>query len=161
MKVGQEYILNTFDLEGYIKALPLIRKFPNEYRKHVVSPHAFRTAMHYFGMVTGCKCRGPGYAKIFIEAELVTSGCLDSVLSRKACAKDLFGLKIVTEAIERLLIKKFVEEENVPVTENKDLFNLGWTCSRGTLNITMRDSSILTILEKYVIYLFRRLSYSF
>ncbi|CAL8356010.1 unnamed protein product [Boreogadus saida] len=31
MEVGQEYILNTFDIGGAMKALPLIWKFPEEY----------------------------------------------------------------------------------------------------------------------------------
>ena len=30
-EVGQEYVLNTFDLGGCMKALPLIWKFPEEY----------------------------------------------------------------------------------------------------------------------------------
>ena len=36
--------------------------------------------MNYMGMVTGHKCRCSDYAEILIEAELVTSGCLRSVL---------------------------------------------------------------------------------
>ena len=36
--------------------------------------------MNYMGMVTGHKCRCSGYAEILIEAALVTSGCLRSVL---------------------------------------------------------------------------------
>ena len=35
MEVGQAYVLNTFDLGGCMKALPLIWKFPDEYKKHV------------------------------------------------------------------------------------------------------------------------------
>ena len=73
-----------------MKALPLIWKFPDEYRKHVVTPGPFHTGMNYMGMVTGHKYRGSGYAEILIEAELITSGCLASVLSGKAYAKALF-----------------------------------------------------------------------
>lgn len=36
-EVGQEYVLSTFDLGGCMKALPLIWKFPDEYKKHVVT----------------------------------------------------------------------------------------------------------------------------
>ena len=68
------------------------------------------------GMVTGHTSRGSGYAEILIEAELVTSGCLRSVLTGKAYAKALFCLKAVSEAMERLLIKRFVEERNVEVS---------------------------------------------
>ena len=152
MEVGQEYVLNTFDLGGCMKALPLIWKFPDEYRKHVVTPGPFHTGMNYMGMVTGHKCRGSGYAEILIEAELITSGCPASVLSGKAYAKALFCLKTVTEAMERLLIERFIEEENVEVTNPKVLLSLIQTCSRETLNITLQDPPTRTILEKYVAY---------
>ena len=64
-------------------------------------------------MLTGHRCRGSGYSEILIEAELVTSGCLDSVLKGKVYAKALFCLKTVTEAMERLLLQRFVIEEEV------------------------------------------------
>ena len=152
MEVGQEYVLNTFDLGGCMKALPLIWKFPDEYRKHVVTPGPFHTGMNYMGMVTGHKCRGSGYAEMLIEAELITSGCLASVLSGKAYAKAFFYLKTVTEAMERLLIERFIEEENVEVTNPKALLSLIQTCSRETLNITLQDPPTRTIIEKYVAY---------
>ena len=69
MAVGQGYVLSTFDRGGCMKALPLIWKAPDKYKKHVVTP--------------GHKCRGSGYSEILIEAELVTSGCLNSLLSRR------------------------------------------------------------------------------
>ena len=52
MEVGQEYVLNTFDLGGCMKAIPLTWKFPDEYRKHVSPPGPFYTGMNYLGMVT-------------------------------------------------------------------------------------------------------------
>ena len=39
MEVGQAYVLNTFDFGG-VKALPLISKFPDKYKKHVIIPGA-------------------------------------------------------------------------------------------------------------------------
>ena len=38
MELGQDYILNTFDLGGCMKALPFIWTFLNKYRKHTVCP---------------------------------------------------------------------------------------------------------------------------
>jgi len=152
LEVGQEYVLNTFDLGGCMKALPLIWKFPEEYKKHVVTPGPFHTGMNYIGMVTGHKCRGSGYSEILIEADLITSGCLNSVLKGKAYAKALFCLKTVCEAMERLLIERFIEEEKVEVTNPVALLNLVQACSRETLDIVLQDPSTLTILEKYVTY---------
>ena len=54
--------------------------------------------------------------------------------------------------MERQLIERVFEEENVEVSKHKDVLNLVQSCSRETLNITFQDSSILTIQEKYVAY---------
>ena len=151
-EVGQEYVLNTFDLGGCMKALPLIWKFPEEYKKHVVTPGPFHTGMNYINMLTGHKCLGSGYSEILIEAQLVTSGCLGSVLRGKAYAKAMFCLKTVTEAMERLLIERFIEDEDIELANPVSLFNLVQTCSRETLNIALQDPCTTTILEKYVAY---------
>lgn len=151
-EVGQEYVLSTFDLGGCMKALPLIWKFPDEYRKHVVTPGPFHTMMNYMGMVTGHKCMGSGYSEILIEADLITSGCLSSVLKGKAYAKAQFCLKTVSEAMERLLVQRFFEEENVEVTNPVALLNLVQNCSRENLDLALQDPSTLTVLEKYVAY---------
>ena len=150
MEVGQEYVLNTFDLGGCMKALPLIWKFPDEYEKHVPPPRTLPYWMNYMGMVTAHKCKGSGYAEILIEAELVTSGCLEGVLKGKAYAKALFCLKTVSEAMERLLLQRFIEEENVEITNPKALFDLVQTCSRE--NLAQKDPSTLDILKKYEAY---------
>ena len=51
--------------------------------------------------------------EFLLEAELVTSGCLKSVLSGKAYSKALFCLKTVCEALERLLMEQFIREESI------------------------------------------------
>jgi hypothetical protein len=45
--VGQQYVLNTFDLGVFMKALPLIWKFPENYTNHVVIPGQFHTVIYY------------------------------------------------------------------------------------------------------------------
>ena len=60
--VGQMYTINTFDLGVCMKALTLIWKYPEKFKNHIVLPGPFHTEMNYIGMVTGHKCRGPGYA---------------------------------------------------------------------------------------------------
>ena len=103
--------------------------------------------MNYMGMVTGHKFRGSGYAEILLEADLVTSGCLKSVLSGKAYAKALFCLKTVCEALEWLLMEKFEQEESVQVNNPVALFNLVKSCSRENLNLVLQDPSTLSICE--------------
>ena len=103
--VGQTYVINTFDLGVCMKALPLIWKFPEKYTNHIVIPGQFHTVMNYIGMLTAHKCCGSGYTEILLEAQLVTSGYLKSVLNGKAYNKALFCLKTVCEALERLLME--------------------------------------------------------
>ncbi len=95
-EVGQKYILNTFDLGGCMKALPLIWKFPEKYKLHVVTPGQFHTVMNYMGMLTGHKFKGSGYdsslmrrwrsssmaaAIIFFAMFLSSSCCITSLAS--------------------------------------------------------------------------------
>ncbi|KAG1651612.1 hypothetical protein GQR58_026883 [Nymphon striatum] len=104
-------------------------EFPEEYKKHVIAPGPFHTVMNYIGMLTGHKCMGSGYSEILLEAGVVTSGCLKSVLKWKAYAKDLFSLKTVSEAMKRLLIECFSEEEDINVTNPVALLNAAQNCS--------------------------------
>ncbi|KAG1715023.1 ABC transporter C family member 8 [Nymphon striatum] len=115
--------------------------FPEEYKKHVITPGPFHTVMNYIGMLTGHKCMGSGYSEILLEAGLVTSGCLKSVLKRKAHAKDLFSLKTVSEAMDGLLIECFSEEEDINVTNSVALLNAAQNCSRESLDHALHDPS--------------------
>ena len=63
--------------------------------------------MNFIGMLTKKKGRGSGYAEIEIEVELVTSGTVVSVLSRKEYSKAFFNLKVVVEALGWLLSEVF------------------------------------------------------
>ncbi|KAG1672177.1 Peptidylprolyl isomerase domain and WD repeat-containing protein 1 [Nymphon striatum] len=116
-------------------------EFPEEYKKHVITLRPFHTVMNYIGMLTGHKCMGSGYSEILLEAGLVTSGCLKSVLKRKEYAKDLFSLKTVSEAMERLLIECFSEEEDINVTNPVALLNAAQNCNRESLDHALHDPS--------------------
>ena len=120
LEIGQKYTINTFDLGVCIKALPLVWKYPDQYRDHIILPGPFHTCMNYIGMITDHKCRRSGYAEIILEAQLVTSGCLKNVLSgkayAKAYAKALFCLKTVCEALERLLLEVFLEGMDISIS---------------------------------------------
>ena len=60
--------------------------------------------------MVGHKMAGSGYAEIIAEANLVTSGCLQSVLSWKNYAKSLWCPKAVSEGLERLLFTAFMDD---------------------------------------------------
>jgi len=148
-EVGQEYVITTFDLGGCMKAIPLIWKLPEEYSKHIILPGAFHTTMNYIAMLTGNKFKGSGYSEILIEARLVTSGCLKSVLKGKAYAKALFCLKTVSEAMERLLFERFIQEQEEDLNNPVLLLQLLGECNRESLNVCLQDPCTLSILNKY------------
>ena len=87
--VEEEYMVNTFDLGVRMNAFHLVWKHPYQYSKHIIFPF---TPRH-------------DSTEILMEAELVTSGTLLSIPSRKAYWKSLFLLKAVGEALERLLFE--------------------------------------------------------
>ena len=153
--VGQEYVINTFDLGVCMKALPWIWKHPDEYKKHIVIPGPFHTKMNFINMLTNKKARGSGYAEILIEAKLVSSGTLKSVLSGKAYAIALFNLKVVTEALERLLFEVFMEEHEIEI-EPEALLNVIKECSSGScraqLDTALHDESVAKMIEMYEEY---------
>ena len=151
-EVGQAYVLNTFDLGGCMKVLPMIWVDPKQYEKHIVLAGAFHTGMNYINQLTGHKMKGSGYAEILIEAGLVTSGTLQGVLSGKKYAKALFSLKTMTEAFERLLFETFVEEKNIDMDNPEALINLVENCTRENLDSTLKDESVMKLLEQYAEY---------
>lgn len=151
-EVGQKWVLNTFDLGVCMKALPIIWRWPEEFGRHVTMIGPFHTCMNYIGMLTGHKMCGSGYAEILFEAQLVTSGSLKGVLSGKSYAKSLFCLKTVCEAMERLLMEKFIEEENILMTNTAALLKLIETCNKETLNEALKDPSTLTLIERYHVF---------
>ena len=78
-EVGQEYVLNTFDIGGCMTALPYVWRFLGRYQKH----GPFHTGINYIGMITAHKCNGLKSSEILFEAQLVSNGCLYSVLKGK------------------------------------------------------------------------------
>ena len=152
LKIGQQYVFNTFDLDGCMKALPLIWKDPHEYAKHVVTPGPFHTIMNYLGMVTGQKCAGSGYGEILLEAGLVTNGCLSVVLRGKAYNKALFCFKTVSEAMERLLFEQFSVTTSVSDTIKEKLLSIGEDPSRELLHNILADDEMTEFLSSYQNY---------
>ena len=146
---GQQYVINTFDLGVCMKALPLIWRYPDTYKKHIILPGQFHTVMNYIGMLTAHKCNGSGYSEILLEAQLVTNGCLKSVLSGKAYTKALFCLKTVCEAMERLMMEQFIQEENVQMNNPVAILNLVKSSNRENLNLALKDPSTNELIRKY------------
>ena len=152
-EVGQEYVLNTFDMGGCMTALPYVWRFPGRYQKHVITPGPFHTGMDYIGMITAHKCNCSGYSEILIEAQLVNNGCLYTVLKGKAYSNALFCLKTRCEAIERLLYRSFLEEmSDLNISDPVILLQFIQNITKETLGDTIEDESVNVVLQKYLAY---------
>lgn len=75
----------------------------------MVTPGLFHTTMNYLSIFTGHNYNVSGYSELLVKPKLAISGCLASVLSDKAHAKTIFAFKTVCEALQHLLIEKFIE----------------------------------------------------
>ena len=131
-----------------MKACPIVWKYEEEFQKHTIIPGKFHAVMKYIWKLTGHKCQGSGYSEILIETGLASSGCLKNILSGKSYAKALFNLKIVTEALERLLLNVFLEE-NLVIPEDA-LPRLIHHCNHKNLDVAMKDASLLQVIYCYV-----------
>ena len=151
-EVGQEYVLNTFDMGGCMTALPYVWRFPGRYQKHVITPGPFHTGMDYIGMITAYQCICSGYSEILIEAQLVNNGCLYTVLKGKAYSNAL--LKTRCDAmIERLLYRSFLEEmSDLNISDPVILLHFIQNITKETLGYTIEDESVNVVLQKYLAY---------
>ena len=148
-EVGQEYIINTFDLGVCMKALPLIWCDPLRYSKHIVLIGQFHTAMNFISMLFNHKMKRSGYQELLVEAQLVTTGCLNGILNGKAYAKALFYVKTVSAALERLLLDSFLQEEGQTIDmEPQVVLSLVTNCDKEHLDIALGDASVLQLLKR-------------
>ena len=152
-EVGQEYVLNTFDMGGCMTALPYVWRFPGRYQKHVITPGPYHTGIDYISMITAHKCNCSGYSEILIEAQLVNNGCLYTVLKGEAYSNALFCIKTVWEPMERLLYRSFLEEmSDLNISDPVVLLQFIQNITKETLGDTIEDESVNVVLQKYLAY---------
>jgi len=154
-EVGQEYILCTFDLGVCMKAFPLVWNNPVRYQKHIVLIGSFHVACAYMKMI-GKKMQGTGLGDIFLEAGLITSGSLHSVLAGTQYAQAMTCHKTMLEALERLFLLEFLVTSNrsslLDNLENahKDVFGgLLETPSATTLAATCANNALSSLMREY------------
>ena len=104
--------------------------------------------MNFIGMFTDHKMWGSGYPEIIEETQLVTKRCIKNVLNGKALKKTLLSLKAVYQALERLLMKVFCEEENVEIYLTFLLTLIG-SCIRSNF-AALNDQSTIKLTQKYL-----------
>ena len=103
----------------------------------------------------GHKMAGSGYSEIIMEANLTTSGCLKGVLNGKAYSKSLWCLKVVSEALERLLLAAYIaqRDESAHSSTNTDAMDALITlCNEDNLAAALQDHTIDEYLVDYMAF---------
>ena len=96
---------------------------------------------------------GSGYSEIIIEANLTTAGCLKGVLHGKADSKSLWCLKVVSEALERLILSAYIaqKDESAHHPTNADALDaLLKLCNAENLEAALQDLSLHQYLADYM-----------
>ncbi|CAM4556106.1 unnamed protein product [Leuciscus chuanchicus] len=123
-----------------MRALPLLWKFREKYKHHLVLPGQFHTAMNYLGMITNHNYHGSGSA----GHKWLPEECA----KRRGISKALLCLKTVCEALEWLLLV------SVRKRVSSSLLRLCSTSSsdRQNLDLALQDDSTLINIRHYLEY---------
>ena len=105
-EVGQKFVYSTFDLGVCMKAFPLIWNNPQRFDNHIVLIGTFHLSMGYMNMI-GKKMDGSGFTDILLEANMISSGSLQGVLSGKNYNRAVRCHKVLLESLHRLLMSEF------------------------------------------------------
>ena len=141
-EVGQKYAITTFDLGVCMKSYPIIWKSPDLYSDHIVMIGSFHLCCGHLKMI-GKKMKGSGFTDILIESVLMSVGSMKGVLSGKNYSNSINCHKGMAEAIERMLLLKYIDNtgsELLPKNSQSEL--------RRTVNhfVTNRDKESLEIV---------------
>ena len=136
-----------------MKALPLIWNDPDKYKNHIVMVGTFHLVCAYFKMV-GKKMAGSGLSDVLLEAGLIGSGSVHGVLSGKHYERAMHCHKILQESLERILLDKFLEQENEDVIfaslpEGTRDNTLIYFQTKYTMDDLMSDEGFITYIRKY------------
>ena len=105
-KVGQKYVVTTFDLGVCMKAYPIIWNQPKKFEDHINMIGTFHVVCTYFKMIVK-KMEGTGLSDILLEAGLIGSGSVTGVMAGKHYSRTMHCHKILLEALERLFFEEF------------------------------------------------------
>ena len=135
--VRQQYVLNTLYLGGCMKALPIIWKNLEEYKRPVVTPRPFQATMNYLGMVT---IKNAMVWVFWIATRVQTS------------YQWLFGKHLSWQGLEHLLVEKLIKEVNTEERNPEPFINLVHDCSREKLDLVTEEDSANYFLQKCLDY---------
>ena len=94
--------------------------------------------------------RGSGYTEILQDADLVTNGSLSAVLKGKAFTKGVFCLRLVVDALTRLLINEFTSNYSHEKIDTPALLQLIENIHPTKLNQAHADPSTTLLVQEFL-----------
>ena len=148
-EVGQKYVINTFDLDAAIKALPIIWKEPDIYKNHIILPGTMHIMMSCFRILMK-KMSGAGIEDLLLEAGLLTTGSLRGVITGKNYYRAMHCHLTLAEALRRLLFDRYLSSHEKDNNMFQWLDRLLRNCSGHEVENVLRDSDVKKFMDKYM-----------
>ena len=137
------------------ESTPLGLDDPGKYKNHIVMVGTFHLVCAYFKTV-GKKMAGSGLSDVLLEAGLIGTGSVHGVLSGKHYEMAMHCHKILLESLERILLDKFVEQENedvifasLPEGTRDKINTLIYSQTKYTMDDLMSEQGFITYIWKY------------
>ena len=153
-EVGQQYVINSFDLGVCMKAFPIIWQNPDRYKDHIILIGTFHLECAFMKML-GKKMKGSGLEDILLEAGLIGGGSVAGVMQGKHYDRAIHCHKVMLEALEGLLLEKFMQTEGHPLSSlspaaRAKVDTLLQTPTPTSLDDVLCDSEITAVIQKFV-----------
>ncbi|KAK3106630.1 hypothetical protein FSP39_024006 [Pinctada imbricata] len=116
-QLGQKSTIITFDLAVAKKAYSILWQNHVKFDNIIIRMGAFHTICALFHAL-GKHIRGSGFSEIIIDAGICASGSVERVLLGKHYNRALRVHRIILEALERLLIKRYIEQEETDISND-------------------------------------------
>ena len=150
--MGQKVTVVTFDLAVARKAYNLL--WQNDAFKDVfVRLGSFHTICSFLGAI-GKLMKGSGLAEIVIQSGICASGSIEQVFRGKHYNRALRVHKLMSEALERLLLIKFLDTCESKILEQvHDKTAALSKPSKASLQLILENESCQIMYEQYSVFL--------
>ena len=136
-----------------MKAYPIIWNNPERYQNHIILIGTFHLACAFMKML-GKKMEGSGFSDVLMEAGLIGSGSLQGVLSGKHYDRALHCHKVLTEALEQLLLKQYQDSQSAGLSHEAQriLTDVIATCSADAVESAWKNDTVREYLDNFLAY---------
>ena len=107
----------------------------------------------------GKKMKGSGFTDILIESGLMSVGSMKGVVSGKNYSRSINCHKVMAEAIERMLLLKYIDDTGSELLPNNSQLELRRTVNhfvtnrdKESLKIVINEPTFVECLEKYSVF---------